>query len=436
MSISTQSGLAGETGNRMLVSERARRRIARRILPYLFVLYVIAYLDRVNLSYAALEMTGALHFTPEVYGLGAGIFFIGYFLLEIPGTILVEKWSARRWMARIMISWGLVAAATGFIHTTTQFYWIRFLLGVAEAGFFPGMIVYLSHWVLYADRARAMAIFMAAQPVSNIVGSPISGFLLGIHWLGLPGWRWLFILEGIPAVLLGVATLFYLTDWPHQARWLLEDERQWIASELQQEHLARQAAHSPTAWQALRDRNVLLLCGTHFCIASSVYGFNFWLPTLLKKLSGFPNLWVALISALPFCVGLAAMVLIGWSSDRNQERRRHTAFCLILVSVGLALSITQTGVMLSLLMFCIAAAGMYGYLPSFWSIPSSFLSGTAAAACVGLINSVGNLGGFAGPFMMGYLTRQTNSSVAGMLYLSLCGLIGAVLVLSVRPRKR
>ena len=417
------------------VSHRARRRIARRILPYLFVLYVIAYLDRVNLSYAALEMTGALHFTPQVYGFGAGIFFIGYFLLEIPGTILVEKWSARRWMARIMVSWGLVAIATGFIHSATQFYWIRFLLGVAEAGFFPGMIVYLSHWVRYEDRARAMAIFMAAQPVSNILASPISGLLLGVHWLGLAGWRWLFILEGIPALLLGIVTLFYLTDWPHQARWLSEDESQWIASELQQERLARQAAHSPTPWQSLRDRNVLLLCGTHFCIASSVYGFNFWLPTLLKKLSGLPNVWIGVISAFPFCVGLAAMVLIGWSSDRTQERRGHTALCLIFVSLGLALSVIQGGMGFSLSMFCLAAIGMYGYLPSFWSIPTSFLYGTAAAACVGLINSIGNLGGFAGPFVMGYLTRKTNSPVGGMLYLSVCGLIGAALVWSVKPRR-
>ena len=230
------------------IAERARKRIVRRLLPYLFVLYVIAYLDRVNLSYAALEMTGALRFTPEIYGFGAGIFFVGYFLLEIPGAVLVERWSARAWIARIMISWGIIAIFTGFIHTPHQFYWIRFLLGASEAGFFPGIVVYLSHWFRYEDRAKAMAMFMAAQPISNIIGSPVSGLLLGIHWLGIAGWRWLFILEGIPAVLFGIITIFYLTDWPHQAKWLAEDEKQWIAAELQQEKQARQTARSYSVW--------------------------------------------------------------------------------------------------------------------------------------------------------------------------------------------
>ncbi len=208
------------------VAESARRRIARRLLPYLFFLYVIAYLDRVNLSYASLEMSGALGFTAEIIGFGAGIFFIGYFLLEIPGAVLVERWSARAWIARIMISWGIVAMFTGFVHTAHQFYAIRFLLGASEAGFFPGIVVYLSHWFRYEDRAKAMAMFMAAQSISNIIGSPISGLLLGINWLGLAGWRWLFILEGIPAVLFGIVTIFYLTDWPHQAGWLSQDEKQ------------------------------------------------------------------------------------------------------------------------------------------------------------------------------------------------------------------
>src|SRR5207248_7272959 len=216
-----------------LVAERASQRIARRILPYLFLLYVIAYLDRVNVGYAALQMTTALGFTPDVYGFGVGVFFIGYFLLEIPGSILVERWSARKWMARIMISWGIIAMWMGFIHTSRQFYWARFLLGASEAGFFPGMVVYLSHWFRYEDRARAMAFFMAAQPISNIIGSPISGILLGLNWLGLEGWRWLFVIEGVPAVIFGIVTLFYLTDWPREAEWLQEDERQWITAELE-----------------------------------------------------------------------------------------------------------------------------------------------------------------------------------------------------------
>src|SRR5215471_7037414 len=210
-----------------------------RIMPYLFVLYIIAYLDRANVSYASVTMKSDLGFTDDVIGWGAGIFFVGYFLLEIPGSILVEKWSARGWIARIMISWGILAILTGFVHTKNQFYWIRFFLGAAEAGFFPGIIVYFSHWFRYEDRAKAVALFMAAIPLANMVGAPASGLLLDVNWLGLAGWRWLFIVEGAPAVIFGVITIFYLTDWPHQAKWLPEDERQWIISELANEEAAK-----------------------------------------------------------------------------------------------------------------------------------------------------------------------------------------------------
>jgi MFS transporter, ACS family, tartrate transporter len=415
------------------VAERARRRITRRVMPYLFVLYVIAYLDRVNVGYAALEMTSALGFTAEIYGFGAGIFFVGYFLLEIPGSILVEKWSARAWIARIMISWGIVAIAAGFIHTATQFYWVRFLLGAAEAGFFPGIIVYLSHWFRYEDRAKAMALFMAAQPISNMVGSPLSGLLLGIHWLGREGWRWLFILEGIPAVIFGVVTLFYLTDWPHQAKWLPDDERQSITSDLEREKRARQTAHHFRVWEALRHREVILLALSFFFIVTSVYGFSFWLPLMIKKLSGASNLIVTTIAVLPYCVGLLAMLLVGWTSDRTGERRWHTVLCMLLVSVGLALSaVFQDMIVVAIAMFCVAAAGMYAYIPVFWSLPTRFLTGTAAAASIGLINSVGNLGGFAGPYIVGYLSNTTHSFVAGVLYLSLSAALAAGLVLCLR----
>jgi ACS family tartrate transporter-like MFS transporter len=414
------------------IGARARRRIRGRVLPYLTLLYIIAYLDRVNVGYAALEMTNALNFTPEVYGFGAGIFFVGYFILEIPGTILVEKWSARKWIARIMITWGIVAVCTGFIHTSTQFYWVRFLLGAAEAGFFPGIIVYLSHWVRQEDRARALAVFVTAQPISNIIGSPISGVLLGIHWFGIPGWRWLFILEGLPAVILGFVTLFYLTDWPHQATWLSDDERQWITAELGEEMKAKQAEHPASVWTALRHKNVILLSAAYFFVISSVYGFTFWFPTVLKRLSGFSNLVVSAIAALPFCVGFLAMLVVGWSSDRAGERRWHTAVSMMLIATGLALSVIQHGVLFPMLLFCIAAAGMYGFVPSFWSMPNTFLCGTAAAASIGLINSVGNLGGFAGPYIVGYLSKATHSFTAGVLYLSICAMLAAGFVLSLR----
>jgi D-galactonate transporter len=415
------------------VAVRAQRRITRRILPYLFLLYIVAYLDRVNLSYAALEMNKDMKFSPEVYGFGAGIFFAGYFLLEIPGAILVERWSARAWIARIMISWGMVAVLTGFVHTATQFYWIRFLLGAAEAGFFPGIVVYLSHWFRYADRAKALALFMAAQPISNMIGAPISGLLLDINWLGLAGWRWLFILEGVPAMILGVITLVYLTDWPHEAKWLPDAERQWITTVLEEEKRARQKAHPYGVWQTFGQRRVVLLTVAYFFMVTSVYGFIFWMPTIVKNLSGFSNLAVSLLSALPYCVGLGAMLLVGWSSDRTGERRWHTAFPMVVAGTGLALGVVSQSVpVMVIAMFCVAAAGMYGYIPAFWSLPSGFLTGTVAAASIGLINSIGNLGGFAGPYVVGYLNRTTHSLFPGVVYLSLSAVVAGGLVLSLR----
>jgi D-galactonate transporter len=418
------------------VADRARRRITRRIMPYLSLLFGIAFLDRVNVGYAALQMKGDLGFTDDVLGLGAGIFFIGYFLLEIPGSILVEKWSARGWIARIMISWGVVAILMGFVRGRNEFYVLRFLLGAAEAGFFPGIIVYLSHWFRYQDRAKAVAMFMAAIPIANIVGSPASGLLLGAHWLGLAGWRWLFIVEGAPAIVLGVITIFFLTDRPHQANWLAEDERRWITEELDRELRAKRVAHSYRIREAFRHREVIILTLAYFFIVTAVYGFNFWLPTLIKKASGSSNLTVTLVSALPYCFALAAILLVGWSSDRTKERRWHTAICMMVAGTGLLLSVfARDHVALAVSMFCVAAAGMYGYLPGFWSLPTSFLSGTAAAASIGLINSVGNLGGFAGPYIVGYLSKRTNSFIGGMLYLSVSAFLAAGLVLSLRATR-
>jgi len=405
----------------------------RRLMPYLFVLFVIAYLDRVNVGYAALQMKGDLSFTDEILGFGAGIFFLGYFLLEIPGSILVEKWSARRWIARIMISWGIVAILMGFVQTKNQFYVLRFLLGLAEAGFFPGLVVYLSHWFRTEDRAKTIGMFLAALPVSNIIGSPLSGLLLNVDWLGLHGWRWLFIIEGIPAIIFGVITIFYLTDRPHQAAWLPEDEREWLARELAQEHHARRVTSPIGILQAFRHREVIVLAVAYFFIVSTHYGFTFWLPSIIKRQSGSSNLRVTLISAIPYCVGLIAILLVGWSSDRTKERRWHTALSIVAASAGLLLAVIwRDRFALSVAMFCIAAAGIYAYLPGFWSLPTSFLSGTAAAASIGLINSVGNLGGYAGPYVVGYLSTLTGSFLGGVLYLSLSALVAAVLVLSIR----
>jgi MFS transporter, ACS family, tartrate transporter len=409
----------------------------RRIMPFVFVLYIIAFLDRVNVGYAALQMKGALGFTDEVLGFGAGIFFIGYFLLEIPGSILVERWSARGWIARIMISWGILAIITGFIQTATQFYWIRFLLGAAEAGFFPGIIVYFSHWFRYQDRGKAVALFMAAIPISNIIGSPLSGLILKVNWFGLSGWRWLFILEGAPAIVFGVITIFYLTDRPHQARWLPEDEREWITAELEREKQAKMGSHSLRVLQAFKHREVVLLTLAYFFMVTAVYGFQFWLPSIIKNLSGLSNMMVTLIAAIPYCVGLVGILVVGWSSDRTGERRWHTAVSMLLTSVGLVLSVVLLdNTALAMSMFCLAAIGIYGYLPGFWALPTSFLSGTAAAASIGLINSIGNLGGFAGPYIVGYLSTVTHSFVAGVAYLSASALVAAFFVISIQATKR
>ncbi|HEV7892071.1 MAG TPA: MFS transporter [Pyrinomonadaceae bacterium] len=415
------------------IAERTRRCITRRLMPFLICLFVVAFLDRVNVSYAALEMTKDLGFDPEVLGFGAGIFFLGYFLLEIPGTLLVENWSARLWLARIIISWGVLAVLTGFIQNSTHFYAARFVLGAAEAGFFPGVIVYLSHWFRPRDRAKAVAMFMAAIPVSNIFGAPVSGLILGVNWMGLAGWRWVFILEGAPALVFGVATIFYLTDRPRDAKWLTKEEREWITSELEREKSARKAERTYTVWEALRHRNVLLLALAYFCSVTSAYGFNFWMPTIVKGLSGFSNLMVTGVAALPYCAGLAAMLVVGWRSDRTGERRWHTSLSLLAVSLGLLLSALVNGrVALAVAMFCLAGAGLYSYLPGFWALPTAFLRESAAAVAVGLINSVGNLGGFVGPYVVGYLTKTTGSFYAGVIYLSCSALASACLILCVR----
>ena len=404
-------------------------------MPYLFVLFVIAYLDRVNVGYAALQMKGDLSFTDEVLGFGAGIFFWGYFLLEIPGSILVEKWSARRWIARIMISWGILAILMGFVQTKNQFYVVRFLLGLAEAGFFPGVIVYLSHWFRSEDRAKTIGMFLAALPVSNIIGSPMSGLLLNVDWLGFHGWRWLFVIEGIPAIVFGIITIFYLTDWPHQASWLPDEERKWLQHELAQEHVKR--VNNPIRiLQAFRHREVIILAVAYFFIVSTHYGFTFWLPSIIKQQSGSSNLRVTLISAIPYCVGFIAILLVGWSSDRTKERRWHTAVSILAASIGLFLAVMlRDRFALSVAMFCVAASGIYAYLPGFWSLPTSFLSGTAAAASIGMINSIGNLGGYAGPYVVGYLSTLTGSFLGGLIYLSVSALVAAVLVLAIRATK-
>jgi ACS family tartrate transporter-like MFS transporter len=418
------------------VAQRARSRIARRLLPFLFLLYVIAFIDRMNVGAAALQMPHDLGFSEGVIGFGAGIFFFGYFLLEIPGALIVERWGARRWIARIMITWGMITVLMAFIQTEHQFYLVRFLVGAAEAGFFPGVIVYLTHWFRYQDRAKAVAVFYAANPISYIIGSPLAGLLLGISWLGMRGWRWLFIIEGIPAVLFGVVTVFYLTDWPYKASWLPTDEQDWITSELEREKEAKKRIRSYSIWEALRHRDVVLLTLCYFGAMTGSYGIAFWLPTILKRISGKSDLKVSLLAALPYIAAFIVQQVNGWHSDRTCERRWHAALPVFLCGVALAFAVVyRDNPTVSILLFIVAGGAFYGFQPCFWAVPTLFLSESAAAASIGLINAVGNLGGFVGPLVMGYLAGRTHSFAPGLLYLVASLFASGVLMLAVGVRR-
>ncbi len=414
------------------VGQRATRRIAWRLLPFLFLLYVIAFIDRMNLGAAALQLPRELGFSYNTIGLGAGVFFFGYFLLEIPGALIAERWSARRWIARIMITWGIITVLLALVHTARQFFLARFLLGAAEAGFLPGVLVYVTHWFRYEDRAKAVAVFYAANPLSYVIGSPYAGLLLGVTWFGLKGWRWLFIFDGLPAIVVGVITIFYLTDWPSQAKWLPADEREWITERLQREKETKQRVRSYSVWEALRHRDVVLLALSYFFALTGGYGISFWLPVILKRVSGQSDLRVTLLAALPYLAGFVAQQFNGWHSDRTRERRWHAAMPVFLCGASLLLAVefgSKTAI--SVALFTLVGGCFFAYHPAFWTVPSTFLSGSAAAASIGLINSVGNLGGFVGPFIMGYLVTRTHTFAAGLLYLVGSLILSGIMMLAV-----
>jgi MFS transporter, ACS family, tartrate transporter len=417
------------------LAERTRRRVNRRLMPFLFVLFIVAYLDRVNVGFAGLRMSRELGFSDAVFGLGGGIFFLGYFLLEIPGTVLVEIWSARKWFCRIMVTWGFLASATGWIHSAQQFYWIRFFLGVAEAGFFPGLVVYLSHWYRQEDRGKAVAMFMAAIPAAQLVGAPLAAALLRVHWLGYDGWRWLLTLEGVPAVVMGLITLFYLTDQPREARWLPAEERDWLMAELERERSAK--ARHTSAWQALRNPDVLLLAAILLLGLTPNYGLSLWLPQMVQRLSAFGVSQVSLIVAIPYLASLPLMLLTGWHSDRTGERRWHTAVPRLLSGAALTACFFSTGhIWISVLMLSLATVGFYCAHPGFWPLPNLFLSRSAAAASIGLINSFGNLGGFLGPYAIGWLSSGTGGFGPGLLLMAACACASALLVFRLRIERR
>ncbi len=379
-------------------------RIRRRILPFLLLLYVAAYLDRINVGFAALEMKKDLGLSDAVYGLGAGLFFIGYFLFEVPSNLILERVGARRWIARIMISWGLLSSAMMFARTPLHFYLLRFFLGVAEAGFFPGIILYLTYWFPGRDRARAMAQFLTAAMVAWIVGGPVSGALLGLGGIGgLAGWQWLFLLEGVPSVILGGVVLAVLDDGPATARWLNADERREILDDLARERLKEETRVRLKKTGILFQGRTLLLCLIYFLLTVSSYGLSLWLPQVLSAASTSSPVGVGLLSMIPYSLTAAGMLVIASRSDRKGERRLHVAVPLFAAAAGLAMAAglqSPAGILAAL---SVAAVGNFGCLGPFWALSTRTLGPRSAAAGIALINSLGNLGGFVGPYLVGLL---------------------------------
>ncbi len=417
-----------------MISEQAiLSKVTRRLIPYMFLLYIVSYLDRINVGFAALQLNAALKFDPAVFGLGAGIFFIGYFIFEVPSNLIMERVGARLWIARILVSWGIISSAMMFVNGRAAFYILRFLLGVAEAGFFPGMILYLTYWFPREARGRAIARFMTATAIAGVVGGPVSGFLLQMDgFAGLAGWQWLFLIEGLPAVVLGFVTLAYLPDGPKHARWLTPAEKAWLAERLEREseEIRRRGHH--TVITALKSARVWTLALIYFAIVIGFYGISLWLPQIVQAFSGLGNIAVGFITAVPWLAASIGMVLIGKSSDRRRERPWHVATSAFAGAMGLALAgyLRVPGAELGAL--ALAAVGIWGSLGPFWAMSSEFLIGTGAAAGIALINSVGNLGGFLGPYWIGLVRARTQDFSLALFTLAVFPLIGAIVTLSMR----
>jgi D-galactonate transporter len=418
---------------------RTIAKVSRRLVPFLIICYFVAYLDRVNVGFAALTMNQDLGLSQTAFGFGAGIFFIAYFIFEVPSNLLLERFGARKWIARIMLSWGILSGAMAFIPAIARatglgneygFYLLRVLLGVAEAGFFPGIIFYLTLWFPAEYRARIVGYFMAAIPLSTVIGAPISGALLYLHGgLGLAGWQWLFIIESVPAIILSGVVFFYLTDRPADASWLAPDERAWLAERLALEQRQRQAVRDYSVMQALVNARVLGLSLVYFGAVATNYGLSFFLPQIVKAF-GVNTFLTTLVSATPYVAGLIGMVWWGRRSDRVAERRFHTAFPLFMAAAGIAVSTALDDPLLKMISLCVAGFGIFACLPVFWTLPTAFLSGAAAAAGIAVINSIGNLAGFAGPFAMGWIKDHTGSYTGGLLLLAALGFIAMGIALT------
>jgi len=411
------------------IERRTIAKVSWRLLPLVALAYCIAYIDRSNISFAALTMNKDLGFSAYIYGWGAGIFFFGYFLFEIPSNLILEKIGARIWIARIMITWGIISALTAFVTGPTSFLIIRFLLGAAEAGFFPGMILYFTYWFPSEYRGRVISTLFVAQPVANAVASIVSAAILGMDGiLGFKGWQWIFILEALPAVLLGLVILKVMTDKPAYADWLADDERAWLQARIEQECRQVESHGRLTLMRALGDPRVVALSLIYLMSVTANYGIVFFMPQIIKGI-GLSNMMTGVASSIPYIVGTIGLIAWGWSSDRNQERRWHLIVASTLGALGLAFAAWSGASYWALLGMSAATIGIYGSRAAFWPMPSIFLTGTAAAGAIALINAIGNLGGYFGPFIVGWIKDATGSFQAGLYFLAACSLMAAIIAL-------
>ncbi len=416
----------------MDLETRTLRRVTTRLIPFLVLCYFVAYLDRVNVGFAKLSMSHDIGLSETAFGFGAGIFFLAYFVFEVPSNLMLERFGARKWIARIMFTWGLLSGAMAFVAGETSFDVVRVLLGFAEAGFFPGIIFFLTLWFPAAQRARIIGMFMAAIPLSSVIGSPVSGALLGLDGvLGLHGWQWLYILEAAPALVLSVVVFTYLTDKPADAHWLADDERQWLMDRLASERRQREAQHSPSVLQTLLDPKILAVALVYFGANATNYGLSFFLPTIIKGF-GVSNLATGFITAIPYVVGVVGMIWWGRRSDRKQERKGHAAFALFIAGAGIGLSTLLSDPTLKMISLAVAGFGIFSCLPVIWTLPTAYLSGAAAAGGIAAVNALGNLAGFFGPAIMGYVRDRTGSFSGGLWVLACAGFIACAVVLTLR----
>ncbi len=408
-----------------------------RIIPFAFLCFFLSFLDRVNLSYAALTMNADIGLSDAAYGLGAGIFFIGYFVFEVPSNLLLNRFGARIWISRIMITWGVISACMALVSNEPIFYILRFLLGVAEAGFFPGIIFYFTKWFPLRNRGRATALFMTAMPISGIIGAPLSGWILGLDgFMNMSGWQILFIVEGVPSIIVGFLVLIFLPDNPTKVKWLSKEEASAIIEALATEEKAAASGGHSTLRDAFKSPLVWWLSLAFFGTVTSLLSLSFWLPTIIQSLTGQGTMMTTLISALPYIFAAASMILIARSSDRTGERRLHTSIAAATAGVALVLCVFSPNPVMTIGLLCVVAAGIYGCNGTFWTISTARLAGTAAAAGIAWINSIGNLGGFVGPYVLGWLREYTGGDQIGMAFLAVLAFMSAAILFVVGPKRK